>query len=294
MFRSTFAFLALGCVLSFGGTSSAAWEQGAQGETAVFRMQNAPFPHESRKDGFKGKSATYPRDPHYVDNSVAIFIPDGYQPQERTDLVVYLHGHGNSIAKALGQYRLREQVVASGKNVILVFPEGPKNASDSGCGRLEERDGLKQLLEEVMQTLVAEGRVKSREIGRVLLAGHSGAYLGLSFCVKHGGMGEHLTDVGLFDASYDLLDPFIAWAAGDPKARLFSIFTDHLAADNVYMMTEFRKLKIAYELLGDQDVKPEDQARNRVLFVHTLKLSHDQTVQWLQKWLEATSLKARS
>lgn len=285
--------LSVGCMVTFCGTSWAAWERSEQGETAVFKMQNAPYPHESRKDGFKGKSATYPRDPHYVDNSVAVFIPKGYKPQERTDLLVYLHGHGNNIAKALEQYKLREQIVASGKNVILVFPEGPKNASDSGCGKIEEPDGLKKLLTEVMETLTAEGKVRSKEIGRVLLTGHSGAYLGLSYCVKHGGMGERVTDVGLLDASYDLLDPFVAWTAGNAKARLFSIFTDHLAADNVYMMTEFRKRKIAYELLDDQEVKPEDQAKNRILFVHTLKLTHDQTVQWLEKWLGATSLSAR-
>ncbi|MBP7936551.1 MAG: hypothetical protein KA354_18070 [Phycisphaerae bacterium] len=286
--RSSLVFV--GCVV---GTAQAAWEKSEQGETAVFKMQNAPYPHESRKEGFKGRSATYPRDPHYIDNSVAIFIPKGYKPQQRTDLVVYLHGHGNHIAKALEQYKLREQVVASGKNVIFVFPEGPKNASDSGCGKLEERDGLKKLLTEVMETLVAEGKVRGKEIGRVLLTGHSGAYLGLSFCVKHGGMGERVTEVGLLDASYDLLDPFVAWVAGHPKARLFSIFTDHLAADNVYMMTEFRKRRIAYELLDDQEVKPEDQAKNRILFVHTLKLTHDQTVQWLESWLRASSLEAR-
>ena len=276
-----------------GSAPAADWEKTELGETAIFKMQSAPYPHESRKDGFKTATTTFPCDPHYVDNSVALFIPKGYQSQEQIDLLVYFHGHFNNITKSMEHYKLREQIVASGKNMILVFPEGPKDAGDSGCGKLEEPNGLKRLVTEALDTLAAEGKIKSKRPGRVLLAGHSGAYRALSFCIQDGGMPDNVTDTCLLDASYAQLDPFIDWLAVHDRARLFSIFTDHLAADNVYMMTHLRKRKIAYELLNDEDATDAIVAGTRALFLHTSRYNHDQTVQWLERWLRATSLTPR-
>ncbi|MBN1489200.1 MAG: hypothetical protein JXA69_04725 [Phycisphaerae bacterium] len=292
----TLAYLVV-FVASLCSTAEAAesrWEKTELGETAIFPMANAPFPHESRKDGYTTKDGTvYPRDPHYVDNSVAVFIPAGFRKGPKTDVVLFFHGHRHNIAKSFEQYRLREQFVAAGKNAILVFPEGPKDAADSGCGRLEEPGALRNLLTEVMETLVAEGKVDSPAIGRVLLTGHSGAYRVNSFCIKHGGMAEHVTDVCLLDSSYQLLDPFIDWVASRKETRLFSIFTDHLAPENVHMMIEMRRKKVDYGLLADEDVTAEDLAKNRVLFVYTAKRTHDETVQYLERWLGATTLPKR-
>lgn len=265
--------------------SAPAWEVSDAGSTAIFHMRNAPYPHASRADGFKSGERFFPRDPHYVDDSVALFIPKGYRPGERVDLLVYFHGHYNHVRKAFEQYKLREQVAASGRNVILVFPEGPKDAGDSGGGKLEEAGGLKRLVDEVLDTLVAEGKIKSRRLGRVWLAGHSGAYRVLGFCVQHGGLEEHIAAVGLLDASYGQLDYFVDWAARRPDARLFSIFTDHLAANNVYLMTHLRKRGVAYTLLDEADAGEGDVEQHRVLFLHTQRLKHDDTVGWLGKWL---------
>ena len=109
------------------------------GRTLLCPMGNAPFPHPSRKDGFKKGNRSFPCEPHYCDSTVGIFIPDGYADNGKVNIMLYLHGHYNNVAKALGQFKLREQVVRSGKNLILVFPEGPRDAGDSGCGKLEEK-----------------------------------------------------------------------------------------------------------------------------------------------------------
>jgi hypothetical protein len=266
------------------------WLSDDFGQTAVFRMQNTPYPHKSRDNGFKIEDKFYPREPHYVDNSVGIFIPKSYQPQQRVDLLIYFHGHYNNVRKAMDEFHLREQVIAAGKSVILVFPQGPKDAGDSGGGKLEEPGGLKRLADEVLDTLDREGRIKSRNLGRVLLAGHSGAYRVISFCLQHGGLEDHISAVCLLDASYDRLDAFVDWAARNPAHRLLSVFTDHLAVENVYMITQLRKRSVAYDLLDDADATDAVLDRSRLLFLHTTRLDHYQTVQWLERWLKASPL----
>jgi hypothetical protein len=269
------------------------WESGEAGQTLIAPMRSAPYPHESRKDGFKARDKAYPREPHYADNSVALFIPKGFHAGETTDVLFYFHGHLNNVRSALGQFKLREQVLASGKNVIMAFPQGPRDAADSGGGRLEEKDGLRRLADEVLARLNADGRIPTRRLGRVLLAGHSGAYRILSFCVQHGGLEEHVSDVALLDSSYAQLDAFVDWAARRPSGRLFSIFTDHLAPENVYLMTHLRERSVPYELMAEQDARDSQVRATRVLFLHAEKLNHNGTVQWLQRWLADTSLPSR-
>lgn len=270
-----------------------AWESGRAGQTLIVPMANAPYPHESRKDGFKGRDRTFPREPHYVDSSVGIFVPEGYRPGETVDLLFYFHGHMNNIRGAFDTFKLREQIAGAGKNVIAVFPEGPKDAADSGCGKLEEKDGLKRLADEVLDRLSTDGKIRSRKLGRVLLAGHSGAYRVLSFCVLQGGLEEHVSDVCLLDSSYGLLDPFVDWAARRSKGRLFSIFTDHLAGENVYLMTHLRERGVPYELLAEHNATTDLVRDTRVLFLFAEKLDHNETVGWLQRWLAASSAEDR-
>ena len=138
--------------------AGAAWQETELGQTAFFTMANAPYPHASRANGFTNGDKSFPREPHYVDSTVALFLPKGYKPGARTDLLIYFHGHSNSVRKSLDQYRLREQVCAAGKNVILVFPEGPKDAGDSGGGKLEEPGGLQRLVAGSSRSFTPKGK----------------------------------------------------------------------------------------------------------------------------------------
>src|SRR3954454_20372171 len=105
------------------------WERSDLGETAFVPMKSAPFPHPSRDKGYTYNKVTFAREPHYSDSTVALFIPDGYRRTPRVDVLVYLHGWGNNVRKAISQCKLREQIAASGQNIVLVFPEGPRDAS---------------------------------------------------------------------------------------------------------------------------------------------------------------------
>jgi hypothetical protein len=266
------------------------WEKTDEGETAYVPMKSAPFPHSSREDGFKNNKETFPREPHYTDSTVGLFIPRGYKRSPKTNLLIYLHGWGNNVRKAMVDYKLREQIVASGQNLILVFPEGPRDANDSGCGKLEDQDGLKHLVDEALATLHAAGKIDSDSLGHVLISGHSGAYRGLAGAADHGGLDEELTGVCLLDSSYGNLDMFVNWVENHPSGKFFSIFTDHLAAQNVYMFTRMQKLDEHCSLQLDTDVTDEALGRSRAILLHTEKLNHNETVQWLERWLKSLKL----
>jgi hypothetical protein len=77
-----------------------------------------------------------------------LFIPRGFHGAAKVNVLVYLHGWGNNVRKAIAGYKLREQVATSGQNIVLIVPKGPRDAGDSGCGKLEDKDGLKHLVEE--------------------------------------------------------------------------------------------------------------------------------------------------
>lgn len=271
------------------------WEETDLGATAIVPMENAPFPHESRKDGYTYKDKLQPRDPHYIDNSVALFIPAGYTPGDRTHLLFYYHGWGNSIAGSLEQFKLREMVAASGRNVILVFPEGPKDASDSGLGKLEDEGGLARLAEETMTVLRRAGRVPETSVlGDVVLSGHSGAYRGIAFCLDRGGLDEHITEVYLLDAAYANLDFIAAWVGRHREtARLRSIFTEHLGGDNAWLMAALDKEGIPYRVRMDSDVTDDLLAQHRNLFAYTTTLDHNGTVKTLEMFLRTSKLPAR-
>jgi hypothetical protein len=266
------------------------WEKSAEGETAFVEMKSAPYPHPSREKGFKYGKVIFPRDPHYSDSTVGLFIPRGFRRTPKTNVLVYLHGWDNHVRKAIAEFKLREQIAASGQNIVLVFPEGPRDAKDSGCGKLEDKDGLKRLVEESLSILHAAGKIGHEKIGHVLIAGHSGAYRGLANCADHGGLDAELAGVCLLDSSYGNLDMFVNWVRTHPKGCFFSIFTDHLSAQNVFLFTHLQKIDEHATLCIDSDATNDLLARSRVLFLHTEKLKHDDTVRWLERWLRTRKL----
>src|SRR6185436_12978172 len=107
------------------------------GQFILRPFEHAPFPHKSRDEGHKYGKTFFPRDTNYADSTVGIVIPDGYQPGDTVDYIVHFHGWGNHVSKVIKEYKLMEQLKAAKVNAILLVPQGPKDASDSGGGKLE-------------------------------------------------------------------------------------------------------------------------------------------------------------
>src|SRR5207302_6543486 len=130
-------------------------------------------------------------------------------------------------------YKLIEQVAAVKVNAVLVVPQGPRDAADSGCGKLElDKNGMRDLLDEITTFLQSEGKVTTPKLGKVVLSAHSGGYKVTAAVLDHGGLSDNITDVFLLDASYGSLEWFANWCKADKRHHLVSLFTEHVAGEN--------------------------------------------------------------
>lgn len=284
---------AVGAVLCLASSALAEWTSSPWGETAIFPMASAPFPHASREAGYSNQGKEFPKDPHYVDSSVGLFVPTGYKPGERIHLLFYFHGWNNSVPAAMDTFKLREAVSNSGRNVILVFPEGPKNAADSSCGRLEEPGAFKALADEALAKLKEEGKIPHTTLGDVAVSGHSGAYKVLGYALKHGGIEENIREVYLLDASYGQLEEFTAWIGRHPEGRFRSVFTEHLKDENLTMMTTLVNGGKSF-WFGQDGAQTLDVLRAQpVVFLSTVEHDHNGAVALLEPWLTASGLEIR-
>lgn len=252
----------------------------AQGRLILAPFASAPFPHPARAGGHTYKDKLYPAKEHYTDNTVALFIPKGFRPTDRIDFVVHFHGWNNTVAGTLGSFRLIEQLVASGKNAVLVVPEGPRNAPDSFGGKLEDTDGFRRFMAEIVATLRDRTGwgAKDFAVGRVILSGHSGGYRVIAGILDRGGLTKNAEEVWLFDALYGQADSYLAWS-DRTHGRLLNIYTDHGGTK-----TESEKLQARLTARGTPLVATEETAltddvlqTSQFVFIHT-DLGHNDVV----------------
>src|SRR5688572_25992818 len=130
----------------------------ANGTTLWLELDAAPFPHGSAG---------------YQDRTVIVFVPKTFRAERgaragshghtlslatragaRVPLLVHFHGHNTTAERAIVSHALREQLVDSKQNAVLVVPQGPVNASDSSAGKLDAPGGLARMLDEVLRMLV--------------------------------------------------------------------------------------------------------------------------------------------
>jgi hypothetical protein len=243
------------------------------GELIVTQMVTAPFPHPKRAEGHKYHEKLFTAKDSYSDNTVAVFIPKGFHQSGQVDLVVHFHGWGNHVESVLTQYKLIEQLAESGRNAVLVVPQGPRDASDSFGGKLEDPDGFKRFIAEVMATLREQSSLKGEEfsIGKIILSGHSGGFEVMSAIVDCGGLTDHVKEVWLFDALYAQTDKFLTWQTNQ-QGRLLNIYTEHggTKGETEQCMATLRQRGVAYRFAGkDNTAKPADLQANEPIFLFT-------------------------
>lgn len=245
------------------------------GELLFTQLPSAPFPHPRRSQGHTYGSQQFPADKHYSDSSVAFFIPKGFRQTDAVDIIIHLHGWWNNIDTVLKRYKLPQQVAESGKNVILVVPEGPRNAPDSFGGKLEDPGGLKRFVDDVVGFLFQNGTIKTRTLGKIILTGHSGAYHGISYALMRGGMPDKISEVYLFDALYGQTEKYAYWI-DHYKGKMISIYTDSGGTkdETESLMEDLRGWGIPYCAKDEGVLTPGDLQNNRLVFIHS-DLEHD-------------------
>lgn len=250
------------------------------GRIIVTQFVSAPFPHAKRAEGRQYKDKFFPADKHYSDRTVAIFIPKDFLETGRVDFVVHFHGWYNTVAGTLSQYKLIEQLVESGKNAVLIVPEGPHNAPDSFGGKLEDTDGFKKFMDELVTTLKQRGAFKRDfSVGDIILSGHSGGYRVIAAILDRGGMPSSIKEIWLFDALYAETDKFLAWADRE-SGRLLNIYTDTGGTkdDSEAMIELLKKRGTPFLAVEEEKVTSPELKTNKLVFIHT-GLPHNDVVE---------------
>lgn len=248
------------------------------GQIFIPQFGSAPFPHSKRMEGHSYKNQSFPFQEHYADSSVLIFVPKGFRPTQSTNIVVYFHGWYNNIDSACVQFKLLEQFSESNKNAIFIFPEGPKNSPDSFGGKMEDKDGLKKLLDDVTKYLKKKRIVKTTKIGSIVLAGHSGAYRAIAYSVDQGGLIKNISDVFMFDALYAETDKINNWIKNF-NGRFINIYTNEggTKEESETMMHDLDSLAIPYFKAEEKDLAMQELVKNRLIFIHT-DLAHEEVI----------------
>jgi len=175
----------------------------------------------------------------YGDDTVIVFVPARYRyrAEEGISALVHFHGHNSSAPRAIVAHALREQLVESRQNAILVVPQLALLAPDSSCGRLASPRGFARLLGSALANAARAGRKtlgdsrfpERAELGRVCLSAHSGGYHAAACSLREGGV--DVSETYLFDALYAEREVFRDWVLarrGDPavsRHKLVSYFT---------------------------------------------------------------------
>ena len=184
----------------------------ALGTTLVLGLRHAPFAGLN-----------------YDDDTVIVFVPEHfrYRAEEGVAALVHFHGHNSTAERALVAHELREQLVDSRQNAVLVVPQLAVMAADSSCGHLDSPGGLSRLLAEAIMVAAHDGGVTldesgfpaNAELGRVCISAHSGGYHAAACSLRDGGV--EVRETYLFDALYGESDAFRDWVLARRGAPAF-------------------------------------------------------------------------
>ncbi len=209
------------------------WNMIPGGKWGIWRSSAAPFPHPDRANGFTRTDTVYPRYPHYVDSSIVVFVPTGLkESSDGVNMIVHFHGHNNDNMGVLERYMLTQSMDDEHINAILVIPQGPYRARDSFGGKMEDKDGLKYLVDDVLATMKREGVIAEAKVNHMVITAHSGGYHPAAFVVDRGGMNGHITHLFLFDAFYGNQEYFKNWLVSG-KGIIEAAYTEHLKKEHM-------------------------------------------------------------
>ncbi|MBN2602337.1 MAG: hypothetical protein JXR87_10120 [Candidatus Marinimicrobia bacterium] len=240
------------------------------GDLIFYSLETAPFPHPKRSNGHNYDGKFYSAEDHYQSNRVAVFIPKDFRSDGKIDFVVHFHGWWNSVDSVLVYFRLIEQFTQSGKNAILVVPQGPLKAPDSFGGKLEDENGFSNFMNELIQRLVEDTLVSSKKPGTIILSGHSGGYHVISYILLRGGLTRHIKEVFLFDALYGQMQKFCHWIK-NYNGKLINIYTENGGTkwESEAMMEDFNHWKIPYYSCMETELIDNLLRESEVTFIYS-------------------------
>src|SRR3990172_651579 len=248
------------------------------GEVLISELSSAPFPHQKRMNGHTYDNKNYSFEDHYNDSTVLIFIPKGYRPEQKTNFVIHFHGWNNNVDSVLSQFKLIEQFSESRKNAILVVTQGPKNSPDSFGGKLEDENGFRNLMNEIIEVFYQKKIISSKSIGDIILPGHSGGYRVISYILLRGGLTENIKEVFLFDGLYGQIEKYTHWLYPF-TGKFIDIYTKNGGTKDQSgnLIEFFKSWKIPYIFKNEIDLLDDVLRNNRIIFIYT-DLGHNDVI----------------
>lgn len=227
----------LAAVVGDAGIPDARWETDDWGECTTLDLPSAPFPYGSAS---------------YTDSSVKICVPTGLSDRGNIGVVTHFHGFNATIDEVDAYQQLHAQVALSGRDAILILPQGPVEASDGDFGRLDAANGLSNLVRDAISVLYRDGVVARPSVGPVTLTSHSGGYSGTANAIEVGGL--PITAVHLCDSVYGDESTFASYAEGGGTLR--SSYTSGGGTDdnNLYLATTLRNAGVDVNTTFTDDV----------------------------------------
>lgn len=175
----------------------------------ALRLEHAPFP---------GQSAP----------GAIVYVPPGLAPGDRLSVVVFVHGWDGCAAAVSsdvsvpcreggprrGALGLVTAFRAAGVRALLVVPQMAFERRSSSPGQWSRPGVFRLFLQEVLDALVTKvGSQRVDDLGRVVLAAHSGGYVSALTVLDKGGV--PVDQMALFDAFYTGVAQVAQWVEGN-------------------------------------------------------------------------------
>lgn len=227
------------------------------GQTELAVFDHSPFPFNGsrpssdepffnvREQGWLGHRTSsgrvYWAHQTYRERRSLLHIPEGFDPDKPSVLVLFFHGHRASLERDVrDRYLVAQQITASGMNAVVVAPHFAIEANDSSIGRFWETGFMRLYLEEAAQKLAqmisrADKRLVFERMP-IIIVGYSGGFEAAGQALAHSGIRDRIRGVVLLDAAYGRFDGFSQWMRTTPQGFFLSAYTSSTARGNRLLM----------------------------------------------------------
>jgi len=143
---------------------------------------------------------------------------------------------------------------------------------------MEEADVFKGLVKDVLTYLQQQGKIKSGKPGKIILAGHSGAYRGIAHILDKGGLTKQISEVYLFDALYAEEEKYLDWLENQ-QGRMINIITSNGGTldNSLAFLDELKQRNMAFSRFEKNEFNLQELNREKITFVFT-NLGHSEVI----------------
>ena len=251
------------------------------GQLILTQFVSAPFPHPARANGHWYHNQFFSAADHYSDSTVAMFIPKNFRVTDKIDFVVHFHGWRHTVAGTLPEYKLIDQFAASGKNAILIVPQGPYDVPDSFDGKLADTNGFENFMNEAMDKL----QRRAARWGRRILQPSATSFCPATAaairvdggdCRSRRAGGQNQVKCGC-SMRFTPAGKILSRGRKAENGRLLDIYTDHggTEGETTNLMTSLKASGVPFFYSEDTNATPDDLRTNKIVILHTDLVHND-------------------